>query len=232
MINSAGDKEIEEYTKNLGIEYRFGCYSEKNPEACHLLGDFLDAIKKDQEKAMKVYKSNCDESGFGRSCYQYGRLLMRDKSVPEADKLRIAPPYFERGCENNHPESCVMSGIGMLTKAAGGSEDLSLYSKALEKFKKGCGLNNPLSCFQTSAILLMGVEKASIAPDKPAAFQYAVKACDLMDLRGCVNASIMCRKGDGIPQDAKKAEEYKTKALEIQKMYTHDNQGINFQQGL
>lgn len=32
MINSAGDKEIEEYTKNLGIEYRFGCYSEKNPE--------------------------------------------------------------------------------------------------------------------------------------------------------------------------------------------------------
>ncbi|KAI5696587.1 hypothetical protein M8J76_013675 [Diaphorina citri] len=230
-MNSADEKEIQEYTKNLGIEYRFGCYSEKNPDACHLLGDFLDAIQKDPEKAMKVYKANCDESGYGRSCFQYGRLLMRDKNFSDEEKMTLTPPYFERGCQSNHAESCVMNGIGMLARAAGNT-DTSLYPRALENFKKGCELNNPLGCFQASGILLMGIEKASMPPNKPVAFEYAVKACDLHDLRGCVNASIMCRKGDGIPVDEKKAEEFKARAIEIQKMYKEENQGIGFQQGI
>jgi hypothetical protein len=34
-MNSADEKEIQEYTKNLGIEYRFGCYSEKNPDGTY-----------------------------------------------------------------------------------------------------------------------------------------------------------------------------------------------------
>ncbi|XP_017298491.1 cytochrome c oxidase assembly factor 7 homolog [Diaphorina citri] len=127
-MNSADEKEIQEYTKNLGIEYRFGCYSEKNPDACHLLGDFLDAIQKDPEKAMKVYKANCDESGYGRSCFQYGRLLMRDKNFSDEEKMTLTPPYFERGCQNNHAESCVMNGIGMLARAAGNT-DTSLYPR-------------------------------------------------------------------------------------------------------
>uniref|UniRef100_A0A8D8M3A8 Cytochrome c oxidase assembly factor 7 homolog n=1 Tax=Cacopsylla melanoneura TaxID=428564 RepID=A0A8D8M3A8_9HEMI len=191
-MNSGDEKETKEYIKNLGIEYRFGCYSEKNPEACHLLGDYLDAIQKDMEKAMKVYKAYFDDAAYPRSCFQYGRLLMRDKNITEQEKLDVA----------------------------------------LENFKKSCALNNPLGCFQASGLLLVGVERANMPPNKPLAFEYAVKACDLDDLRGCVNASIMCRKGDGIPENLQKAEEFKKKALELQKMYTHDGQGIQFQQGI
>uniref|UniRef100_A0A8D8WP42 Cytochrome c oxidase assembly factor 7 homolog n=2 Tax=Cacopsylla melanoneura TaxID=428564 RepID=A0A8D8WP42_9HEMI len=127
-MNSGDEKETKEYIKNLGIEYRFGCYSEKNPEACHLLGDYLDAIQKDMEKAMKVYKANCDDAAYPRSCFQYGRLLMRDKNITEQEKLDVAPSYFEKGCEGNHPESCVMNGIGQLIKAAG-NQDTTLYAK-------------------------------------------------------------------------------------------------------
>ena len=53
--------QVKEYLENLGVEYRFenkylptsakdyrfGCYHEKDPAACHLLGDYWEGIKKD-----------------------------------------------------------------------------------------------------------------------------------------------------------------------------------------
>ena len=49
--------EVADYIENLGIEYRFGCYHEKDPKACHLLGDYWESIKKDFSKALKIYRS-------------------------------------------------------------------------------------------------------------------------------------------------------------------------------
>lgn len=31
-INFKSESEVKEYINNLGIEYRFGCYSEKKPD--------------------------------------------------------------------------------------------------------------------------------------------------------------------------------------------------------
>lgn len=31
--NFKSEEEVKEYLKNLHIEYRFGCHSEKNPES-------------------------------------------------------------------------------------------------------------------------------------------------------------------------------------------------------
>ena len=53
--------QVKEYLENLGVEYRFenklipssfkyfrfGCYHEKDPAACHLSGDYWEGIKKD-----------------------------------------------------------------------------------------------------------------------------------------------------------------------------------------
>ena len=55
------DTQSKEFIHNLGIEYRFGCYKEKKPELFHLLVDYLESIKKDYNKAAKVYRSNCDD---------------------------------------------------------------------------------------------------------------------------------------------------------------------------
>lgn len=71
MMN-AKEEDVDEYIKNLGIEYRFGCYSEKRPEVCHLLGDYFEAIQRDFERAARVYKTNCDDYKFPRSCHKYG----------------------------------------------------------------------------------------------------------------------------------------------------------------
>lgn len=46
---------------------------------CHLLADFLEAIKKDFEKASKVYKSNCDDYSYGKSCLKYGHYSFLGK---------------------------------------------------------------------------------------------------------------------------------------------------------
>lgn len=47
--------------------------------ACHLLGDYLEAVKKDYEKAAKIYKNNCDELNFGKSCYKFGNYTLLGK---------------------------------------------------------------------------------------------------------------------------------------------------------
>lgn len=33
--NLKSESEVKEYVKNLGIEYRFGCYSEKKPDGSY-----------------------------------------------------------------------------------------------------------------------------------------------------------------------------------------------------
>ncbi len=46
--------------------FRFGCYHERNPKACHLLGDYWEGIKKDFSKVpaenhclLSLYEQNC-----------------------------------------------------------------------------------------------------------------------------------------------------------------------------
>lgn len=60
-VDLKDSEEVKEYLENLGVEYRFenkylptsskdyrfGCYHEKDPAACHLLGDYWEGIKKD-----------------------------------------------------------------------------------------------------------------------------------------------------------------------------------------
>lgn len=52
----------------------------------------------------------------------------------------------------------------------------------------------------------------NVRRDAPRALGYTLKACEQGDMLGCMNASLMYRKGDGIPKDDKKAEEYFDKA--------------------
>ena len=55
-VDLKDSEEVADYIENLGIEYRFGCYHEKDPKACHLLGDYWESIKKDFSKALKIYR--------------------------------------------------------------------------------------------------------------------------------------------------------------------------------
>lgn len=45
------------------------------PIVCQLLGDYLETIENDRDKAARIFKDNCDERNFGRSCYKYAAYL-------------------------------------------------------------------------------------------------------------------------------------------------------------
>ena len=95
-------EEVQDFLKNLGIEYRYSCYSEKNPEGkcwafvclsfnvdsysfalgCQLLGDYFTQIDGDFEKANKVFKDNCDTRNYGRSCSSYGLHQFYGRGTP------------------------------------------------------------------------------------------------------------------------------------------------------
>jgi len=98
------EDEVKEYLENLGIEYRFGCYYEKSPVcksigffllwvllllifsfpmtlACHLLGDYMEAVKQDPEKAFRIYDTNCHVYNHGHSCHKAASAKMRGKGT-------------------------------------------------------------------------------------------------------------------------------------------------------
>ena len=117
-------EEVADYIDNLGIEYRFGCYHEKDPKACHLLGDYLESIKKDWSKALKIYTTNCDEYKHGHSCHKVaGYKYVGKQCTKDADE---AYDYFKKvtdssydtlantdiqGCELGHASSCLSAGL-------------------------------------------------------------------------------------------------------------------------
>ena len=107
-VDLTKDQEVQEYLDNLGTEYRFGCYSEKNPKgkllktyisfdmfdfwkifisACQLLGEFMEAINRDFEKAFKIFESNCLTHSFGPSCNKAGFYLVSGHYTGEADPV-------------------------------------------------------------------------------------------------------------------------------------------------
>lgn len=88
---------------------------------CHLLGDYLESIKKDFEKASKVYRSNCDDYGYSRSCLKYGNytFLGKGKSGTKGSAAE-AFKYYERGCDLKDADSCLHSGLILVSRSMSG----------------------------------------------------------------------------------------------------------------
>lgn len=86
-------KERQEYVKNIGIEYRFGCYEvrktcavfhflqEKRGDSCHLLGEYMEAIEQNFKTALILFKQNCEERKYPKSCFKYGMYILAGKGL-------------------------------------------------------------------------------------------------------------------------------------------------------
>ena len=57
------------------------------------------------------------------------------------------------------------------------------------------------------------------------------KGCELHNFSCCVNAMLMYKTGDGIPQDMELAKVYKKKAEDIRDHIQKDKDRISFQEG-
>ncbi|XP_013105577.2 cytochrome c oxidase assembly factor 7 homolog [Stomoxys calcitrans] len=251
------ESDVKEYIDKLGVEYRFGCYSEKKPEVCHLLGDYLEGIKKDFEKAAKVYKSTCDDYGYAKSCFKYGNysFLGKGKSGGNKGDPRAAFSYYEKGCNLNDSDSCLHSGLLLVSRSMPKEIDRDVQ-KGLTYLTKSCDMNNATACFYLSGMHISGVQNkpeeynphappSTQAPQKPVkesdyivqkdmkkAFEFAYKACELRNMYACANLSQMYARGDGTEKNETEAEKYKKVAMELQEEIKKQQQTLQFQQGL
>lgn len=240
------EDEVKEYIENLGIEYRFGCYKEKKPEVCHLLGDYLEAIKRDFEKASKVYKSNCLDYKFGKSCLKIGNYTLVGKGRDKGD-ANEALKYFEKGCDLDDAGACLHAGV-ILTATGPNTTAIRDIPKGYNYLKKSCDKNDDMACHYLSGMYLTGVPKnvADFNPHNPEknknidyliksdmkqAFQFAKKACELGNMFACANVSMMYKKGDGVEKNPEESKKYFQIAQELQKAYETTKE-IKFQQGL
>ncbi|XP_046972628.1 cytochrome c oxidase assembly factor 7 homolog [Vanessa cardui] len=239
------EEEVKEFVENLGIEYRFGCYKEKKPEVCHLLADYLEAIKKDFDKAGKVYKSNCMEYNYGKSCLKYGNyaLIGRGREKNDQEALR----YFEKGCELNDPTSCLHAGL-LLTATGPAITVQRDIPKGYNYLKKSCDNNEAMACHYLAGMYLTGVPKNPkeynphnpeknanidflIKPDLKQAFQFAKRGCELGNVFACANVSLMYKKGDGVEKNLDESKKYFEIAKSLQNAHETTKE-LKFQQGL
>ncbi|KFM69405.1 Sel1 repeat-containing protein 1-like protein, partial [Stegodyphus mimosarum] len=206
------EEELKQFIENLGTEYRFSCFKEKNSEGCHLLGDYLEAIQKDFEGAAKVYKSNCDERNYARSCFKYGNYCYLGKGI-EKDVLS-AFNYYKKACSLDSAEACLHCGVMLTTKDKSAKDIITRdYVEGLKYLEKSCAGGNATACYFASSLYITGAE--GIPKNRTKASELSRLACDGRNVYACMNLSQMYREGDGVEKDEEKANLYKERAREI-----------------
>lgn len=220
--------ERREYVKNIGIEYRFGCYEEKRPEMCQLLGEYLEAIELNFTAAYNMFKTNCEERGFPKSCYKYAMYILAGKECEASLKKMIEP--LEKSCEANMPEGCRYLSLVHWN----GEKDRKPDAELAEKYmKKACELEDAEACWLLSTwyigrdakFVTSGAKKprkqnpnlGELKRNIDLALKYGIRACDFGCFQSCGNVSRIYRLGDGIERDPEKAKLYLEKAKEAYK---------------
>ncbi|XP_076645060.1 uncharacterized protein LOC143354682 [Halictus rubicundus] len=227
--NLKDPEEVKEYLKNLHIEYKFGCYSEKNAEACHLLGDYEESIKQDYKEAAKVYKMNCDTLNYGKSCTKYGdfSLVGRgcDKNAMEAYK------YMKKGCDQNDARGCYHAGVLAATNDELEKDRAVQVAEGIRMLQKACDANDEKACFHLSGIFIAGI-KGFVEKDFPRSYKLAMKSCDSGNPYACANLSVMHRNGDGVEKSDVMAETFKNKAMKLLHELQTNKRQLKFHQGI
>lgn len=206
------EEEVKEFLENLGIEYRFACLHEKKPDGCHLLGDYMEAIKKDYVKAAQVYKNNCDDHGYGHSCHKYGTYKFVGRGTPE-DKVESFN-YQVKACDAGYPGGCFLAGLALTDDTTKENPIPTDFEKGVGYLTRACELGSSSGCFFASGLYFEG--RGSIGKDIKKSFELGVKACDLGSPHACSNVALMYRRGVGVQKDEKKAKFYHDKVIDYQ----------------
>ncbi|KAI1297646.1 Cytochrome c oxidase assembly factor 7 -like protein [Halotydeus destructor] len=197
-------EELEDFFKNLGIEYRYSCYNEKDPEGCSLLGDYVQIIEKNFKKAAKVYKHGCDKHDYGKTCNKFGTFAFLGRGTTQDYQQAFA--YFTKACDNESAEGCFHAGQ-MLTGTDPKVKDHVTIDgkKALSCFEKSCRLGNNDGCFYAHSVYYHG--EHGVKKDWKKAFNLIRAPCEENGhYESCNNLKLMYVRGQGTPKDLEKAK--------------------------
>jgi len=217
------EAQAKEYLDQVGVEYRFQCFSEGRPDGCHRLADYLEAFKHEYDKARKLYAKNCDENHYGISCFKLGNYCFLGRACTQ-DFLAAFDAY-RRGCAYGNGASCYNAAL-LMEDGRGKSDGSKDFVAAAELLRIGCKANDMPACFRLSNYYITG--KEGVEPDMKQAFIYAKMACDKDHILACHNLTLMYAQGKGTEQNQKLADFYKKKTLGLHKASTEGTTEIKF----
>ncbi|XP_043268643.1 cytochrome c oxidase assembly factor 7 homolog [Venturia canescens] len=229
--NLKSEEDVKEYLKNLYIEYKFGCLSEKRPEVCHLLGDYEESIKKDIKKAAEIYKTNCDVRSYPRSCAKYGGFALVGKGCEK--NLKEGYEYTKKGCELGDAYGCLHAGVVATSDQTVGEKDrMAQITKGMEMLKDSCWKHEmEKGCYWLSGLYIQGI-KGYLEPNLLEAYKVSLKACEGGNPYACANVSQMHARGEGVEKNPTLAEAFKSRALALHRELTENQRPIQFGQGI
>ena len=185
-----GDKNLSYCIKHFDRQ----C-SAKNHGACRIVGD-LHYEQKQYSESKKYYELVCDKAN-SKDSYQLelinGGL---GNKVPAIISMKLACGELAR---------YYYEGLGV-------RQD---FAKALQYYKKACGLGNADSCTKAGGSYLFG---KGTKKDFKLAKSYYEKACEMESAVGCFGLGVMYHVyhgGKSVPQNLSKAKELYGKACDL-----------------
>jgi uncharacterized protein len=137
-------------------------------------------------------REQCDKGNAG-SCYNFGW------GTPDAEAL----PYYKKGCELDHADSC--DKWGRIVRPPYGKtapDDADRYKKAHDIFKLGCDKGSADACISLAEAL--DEQRNASMRDLPGSFRAWKRGCLLGSSVGCYWTALGYVDGKGTDKDAKK----------------------------
>ena len=215
-------EELIEFLHNLGIEYRYNCYEEKNPEACQLLAEYVELIERNVPKSTKLYRYTCDKYSLGKSCHNYANALFYGRGTPIDYPKSL--DYYSKACLFGHGASCFNAGQLHFNDHKKVRKVIPQdMDKAITLFEKGCELDSPDSCSFGTYMYYSNFANTRDTREKPElkakheanAFKLATRGCKLNELNSCVYLTKAYQSGLGCEANAEKAKELEKKVKDI-----------------
>ncbi|PAV89896.1 hypothetical protein WR25_15213 [Diploscapter pachys] len=218
--------ERREYVKNIGIEYRYGCYEEKRADSCQLLAEYMETFELNSKGAFALYKKNCEERKWPRSCYKLAMYILAGKEAEPNLKAMVEP--LKIACDANIAQGCRFLSLVHWN----GEKDRPVDSQKAEQFmKKACDLEDGDACWLLSTWYMGNKEKfkttamgapkeisrdglGTLERDMMKSLEYGRRACEFHIPQSCINVARMYKLGDGVPKNLDEAHKYAEKAKE------------------
>ena len=179
-VDLTDEEQVQDYLDNLGIEYRFGCYQEKSPKSCQLLGEYFESITREFDKALQIFETNCSKNNHGPSCSKAGFYLASGNGGIQPDPVSLSflityfwlillyfqdrgYDYLVKGCEENYGKSCLLAGMFHKTKFEHPIKTPKDLAKSTEFFGKACDLGVANGCYNHGSNLRIGLGNVHVS---------------------------------------------------------------------
>lgn len=156
--------------------------------------------------ALELFERGC-ELGNGDACDLAGRSLLEAAARAEASASSAKGAAVPDATEGGIVES---GSVGLAALKSGDAAAMRAHADKL--LQRGCAdLENATACKFLGEVLLVG--RFGHPMDKPRAAELLETACDRFEMTACRNLMLMHVRGDGVPKDFAKAEEFRQRSV-------------------